>query len=201
MTALATLYGNQGKKEQAEQLYLRALHIFESVFDAHHPDVAHPLNGLATLARRHGQHKQAETLYQRALTIRQERLGLWHPDVAETLYGLATLFHQQHQTIEALTYYQQALAIREQALGCSHPETEETRNIVEQLLQERKQAEETAVEMAISEPEQCSPCACGCGRLIDRSKSRGEARRFFSPACRQRFYRNTLARKRHATAE
>lgn len=33
-------------------------------------------------------------------------------------------------------------------------------------------------------------CACGCDNDIDASKSRGQAKRFYSDACRQRFYRN-----------
>jgi tetratricopeptide (TPR) repeat protein len=202
LTILAALYRKQGKREQAELLYLRALRIFESAFGSHHPEVARPLNGLATLAQQHGQYEQAEALYQRALMIRQEHLGLWHPDLAETLHDLASFSHQQHYTTEALSRYQQALAIRERALGCEHPETEETRNALERLLQEMRQAEEAvARETAMPEPERDSPCVCGCGRLIDRSRSRGELRRFFSQACRQRFYRHTLERKRHADAE
>ncbi len=111
-----------------------------------------------------------------------------------------SVFHQLHQTAEALTLYQRALTIREQALGCEHPETEKTRTILERLLQEIRQAEAVAaIEVVTPEPERFSQCACGCGRVIDRSRSRGEARRFFSQACRQRFYRHTLARKRHAT--
>src|SRR6266496_2554231 len=42
-------------------------------------------------------------------------------------------------------------------------------------------------------------CACGCGKEIDISKSRGEPKRFFSSACKQRFYRqNKRNGKRNA---
>jgi tetratricopeptide (TPR) repeat protein/DNA-binding transcriptional regulator YiaG len=197
LTALAALSRKQGKSEQAECLYLQALRIFESAFGSSHPAVAQPLNGLATLAWQRGQYDQAEILYQRALTIRQEHLGPCHPDVAETLHDLAACLHQQHQPTEARSRYQQALAIRERALGGEHPETEETRHALEGLVEEMRQTEEAvAREMAIPEV----LCACGCGHVIERSRSRGEPRRFFSQACRQRFYRHTLEKKRHTNA-
>ena len=160
------------------------------------------LMALAILAQQQGQSEQAETLYQRALTVRLECLGSEHPDVAATLHNLASLSHQQHQMTEALSYYQRALAIRERVLGGSHPETEKTRTALEQFLQEMSPAEEAvASETAIPTPEHGLLCTCGCGRLVDQSKSRGEPKRFFSQACRQRFYRHTRKRKRHTNVE
>jgi hypothetical protein len=114
----------------------------------------------------------------------------------------ATLARQQGQYKQAKALYQRALMIRQELLGSGHPNTEETRHSLEQLLQEMKQAEETpTIETVTPDPEQFSSCACGCGRLIDRSKSRGEPRRFFSQACRQRFYRHAQGQKRHTNEE
>jgi hypothetical protein len=93
----------------------------------------------------------------------------------------------QQRMTEALLFYQQALILYEQALGTLHPKTCATRNAYTHLLQGRGQQEEVVMTKT-----QESECACGCGRKIDTSKSRGEPRRFFSGACKQRFYRNTL---------
>ncbi len=46
---LALLYDSQGKYEQAEPLYQRALHIREQVLGPEHPDTAQSLNNLAAL--------------------------------------------------------------------------------------------------------------------------------------------------------
>ena len=79
---LALLYRNQGKYEQAEPLYQRALAIRERVLGAEHPDTARSLNNLALLYRNQGKDEQAEPLYQRALAIRERVLGAEHPDTA-----------------------------------------------------------------------------------------------------------------------
>jgi tetratricopeptide (TPR) repeat protein len=160
------------------------------------------LNGLATLAGQQGQDEQALALYRRALVIRQEHLDSSHPDIAETLHDLASFLQQRHQNTEALSRYQQALAIRERALGNEHPQTQETRTALEQLIEQMRlaqQAEDAMVtETTTPEPKQDVQCACGCGRMIESSKGRGKPRRFFSGACKQRFYRNTLQQKRNA---
>jgi len=77
---LAELYRYQGKYEQAEPLYLRALSIFEQRLGAEHPYTAEVLHGLAELYQQQGKYEQAEPLYQRALTVREKCLGPNHPD-------------------------------------------------------------------------------------------------------------------------
>lgn len=82
--------------------------------------------------------------------------------------------------------YAEAKLIFERAtsLGLDYPKAKKTRRAVNPHLVER-----TVL------------CECGCGHEIDRSKSRGLPRRFFSRACKQRFYRNALHRKRNAASE
>ena len=64
--ALASRYREQGKHEQAEPLYLHALHIRRDLWPRH-TEVAYPLTGLATTYSEQGRYAQAEPLYQRAL--------------------------------------------------------------------------------------------------------------------------------------
>jgi tetratricopeptide (TPR) repeat protein len=76
---LANLYAEQGKFEQAEPLYQRALAIDEKVYGQDHPEVATDLRSLAILYEDQGKFEQAEPLYQRALAIREQVFGSDHP--------------------------------------------------------------------------------------------------------------------------
>ncbi|CAN0388434.1 unnamed protein product, partial [Ascophyllum nodosum] len=91
----AAFLANQGKYDDAEPLYKRALTIKEEVLGPRHPDVASRLNNLASLLKSQGKYDDAEPLYKRALTIREEVLGPRHPDVASSLNNLATLLASQ----------------------------------------------------------------------------------------------------------
>ncbi|NDY74971.1 tetratricopeptide repeat protein, partial [Desulfobacter hydrogenophilus] len=75
-------YESQGKYEEAEPLYQRALKIRETVLGPDHPSVATTLNNLAGLYESQGKYEEAEPLYQRALKIRETVLGPDHPSVA-----------------------------------------------------------------------------------------------------------------------
>ena len=74
LSNLAGLYRDQGRYEQAEALYQRALAIREQVLGSEHPQVATSLNNLAGLYQSQGKYEQAEALYQRALVIREQVL-------------------------------------------------------------------------------------------------------------------------------
>jgi tetratricopeptide (TPR) repeat protein len=176
------------------------LRIWEQALGPDHPLLAYPFNGLANLYREQGLYEQAEPLYQRALSLRQQHLGPQHPDVGETLYDLARFRQMQHRIPEALSLYQQALAVRERSLGLCHSQTLETRKVLLELFEQMRGIQDVTNHDQVSEPVSVLQCACGCGRQIDTSKSRGERRRFFSNACKQRFYRNTLRYKRNTTS-
>src|SRR5205085_2146782 len=76
---LAGLYDNQGKYEQAEPLFQRALAVSEQALGPNHPSTAQSLNNLALLYDSQGKYEQAEPLFQRALTIFEKVLGTEHP--------------------------------------------------------------------------------------------------------------------------
>lgn len=112
----------------AEPLYRRALHIWEQILVAEHPEYAAALSGLARLCYEKGKYEQSETLYQRALDIRKQALGPEHPDIALLLNDLALLYREQGKYDLAEPLYQQALRIREQALGPEHPDLAHSMN-------------------------------------------------------------------------
>ena len=106
----------------AEQLYRRALAIFEKVSGLEDPETATSLNNLAELYRNQGLNKDAEPLYRRALGTYEKVLGLEHPFTATILNNLALLLHARRKLAEAEPLLQRALAIHEKAQGPGHPD-------------------------------------------------------------------------------
>jgi tetratricopeptide (TPR) repeat protein/DNA-binding XRE family transcriptional regulator len=109
--------------EQAEPLYLHALHIREQSLGSEHPQVAFPLGGLADLYQEQGNYQQAEALYLRALRLWEQAPAQEYPEVAFLLNNLAILYYEQgnHQRAEQLL--QQALHLDEQMCGHEHRNT------------------------------------------------------------------------------
>ncbi|MBO0790394.1 MAG: tetratricopeptide repeat protein, partial [Ktedonobacteraceae bacterium] len=78
LNGLANLYRDQGKYEQAEPLYQRALDIRKQQGPTH-PHTAFTLHDLANMYWDQGKYQQADPLYQQALAICEQRLGPDHP--------------------------------------------------------------------------------------------------------------------------
>jgi tetratricopeptide (TPR) repeat protein len=118
---LAGLYYHQGRYNDAEPLYLRALVINEQQLGADHPNTATSLNNLASLYELIGRYSDAEPLYVRALVISEQQLGANHPDTAISLNNLAELYREIGRYSDAEPLYIRALAINEQQPGANHP--------------------------------------------------------------------------------
>jgi len=118
---LAELYREQGKYDDAEPLYKRALEISEKSLGSAHPDVASSLNNLASLYQHQGKYDDAEPLFKHALVIREKSLGSAHPDVASSLNNLASLYQHQGKYDDAEPLFKRALEISEISLGSAHP--------------------------------------------------------------------------------
>src|SRR5262249_40982425 len=123
---LALVYWTQGKYNEAEGLYKRALAILETALGGNHSDVGRTLNNLALVYRVQGKYSEAEGLLKRALVIREKALGANHPDVGQSLNNLANVYWTQGKYSEAEGLYKRALAIGEKALGPSHPDVGQT---------------------------------------------------------------------------
>ena len=199
---LGELYRQRGKYEQAEPLFERALRLWEQTLGPDNLQVAQVLDSLGVLYGEQGKYEQAELLLERALRILEQALGHDHAYLAIPLISLGNVYIKQGEYKQARAVYQQALRVQEQRLGLSHPKTLRTKNTL-QTIEEQVQGAEQAVfrSTGIAEPENVLLCACGCGRQFDASKSRGEPRRYFSNACKQRFYRNASRQKRYAISE
>jgi len=109
--------------EQAEPLYVRALHIWEQSLGSEHPQVAFPLAGLAELYQEQGRYQQAEALYLRALHLWEQAPAQEYPEVAFLLNNMGTFYYEQgdHQRSEQLLL--RALHLDEQMGGPEHRNT------------------------------------------------------------------------------
>ncbi|KAE8290320.1 Kinesin light chain 1 [Larimichthys crocea] len=70
---LALLCQNQGKYDEVEYYYMRALEIYQTKLGPDDPNVAKTKNNLASCYLKQGKFKQAETLYKEILTRAHER--------------------------------------------------------------------------------------------------------------------------------
>ena len=70
----------QGRYDEAEPLFKRALATFEKAVGPEHVDVVAVLTDLARLYEAQGQRGDAEPLYVQALAIREKTLGADHPE-------------------------------------------------------------------------------------------------------------------------
>jgi tetratricopeptide (TPR) repeat protein len=92
------LYSAQGRYDEAEPLYLRALAAQERVLGKEHPSTLLNVNNLAELYRDQGRYAEAAPLYLRALEARARVLGKEHPDTLLSLNNLAALYEIQGLT-------------------------------------------------------------------------------------------------------
>jgi tetratricopeptide (TPR) repeat protein len=125
---LGALYNDQGRYDQAEQLYKRALAIFEKVLGPDHHRVTEPLGNLATLYLEQARYAEAEPILKRALAVREKGLGPEHPDLATALHNLGSFYSDRFRFAEAEMLLQRALTIREKAFNADHPEVAATLN-------------------------------------------------------------------------
>ena len=117
---LAGLYQDQGRSDEAEALYKRALAIREGL-PAEPLALAATLGSLATLHSSQGKLAEAERLYKRSLEIRQSSQPGNHADIAQDLHNLATFYSDRGRYAEAELLFKRALEIIEQALPAGHP--------------------------------------------------------------------------------
>ena len=109
--SLGALYLAQGKYEEAQKDFLRAIKIYEKEYGQGHPYVASCLNNLGKTLAQQGQYEQAEKLYRRALTIIEAVYGETHPGAVPILTNLAVLNRTQKKTVILVTH-EAALAER-----------------------------------------------------------------------------------------
>ncbi len=142
---LANDYGillrEQGRPEEAESLYRRALAIHRRLGTERSQEAARTLNNLAMAVRQQKRLDEAEALLERALEIQRETVGEPHVDVATTLNNLAAVVRRRGDLERAEALYREALTQRIAVLGDSHPAVAQSLNNVGFVLYQRGQVD------------------------------------------------------------
>ncbi|KAN0068322.1 HET domain containing protein [Elaphomyces granulatus] len=120
---LGVLYRNQGKLDEAEKMYQRALQGKEKVLGPDHTSTLSTVNSLGLLYANQGKLDEAEKMYQRALQGKEKARGPDHTSTLTTVNNLGLLYANQGKLDEAEKMYQRALQGTEKVLGPDHTST------------------------------------------------------------------------------
>jgi tetratricopeptide (TPR) repeat protein len=117
---LANLCHNQGKLEEAESHYQRALAIRREKYGPDHPFVAQSMNNMAALYRELGKLDEAEEFLHKVLVIAEELVGPEHWRITNCLNNLAAVYMDQTRYAEASALFERSLTIRTRFFGADH---------------------------------------------------------------------------------
>ncbi|KAJ5904683.1 uncharacterized protein N7473_001599 [Penicillium subrubescens] len=142
---LGDLYSNQGKLQEAEEMYQQALAGKEKALGSDHMSTLNTVNNLGSLYSDQGKLEEAEEMYQRALAGYEKVLGPDNSSTLDIVDNIGSLYSDQGKLKEAEEMYQRALVGKEKALGSDHTSTLNTVNNLGLLYSDQgksKEAEE-----------------------------------------------------------
>ncbi|PLB48776.1 hypothetical protein P170DRAFT_464400 [Aspergillus steynii IBT 23096] len=121
--SLGDLYFDQGKLQEAEEMYQRALAGKEKALGSDHMSTLQTVNNIGNLYTDQGKLQEAEEMYQRALAGKEKALGSDHTSTLDTVNNLVILYSDQGKQQEAEEMFQRALAGCEKTLDPDHNRT------------------------------------------------------------------------------
>ncbi|KAF4486735.1 Nephrocystin-3 [Colletotrichum fructicola Nara gc5] len=140
--ALGNLYSDQGRLQEAEDMYQRALQGSEKALGPDHTSTLLTVNNLGNLYSKQGRLQEAEDMYERALQGSEKALGPDHTSTLLTVNNLGNLYSKQGRLQEAEDMYERALQGTEKALGPDHTSTLDTVNNLGNLYSNQGQLKE-----------------------------------------------------------
>ncbi|KAH7124707.1 hypothetical protein EDB81DRAFT_860917 [Dactylonectria macrodidyma] len=126
--SLGNLYADQGRLQDAEAMYQRALDSKEKAWGPDHTSTLNTVNNLGILYKDQGRLQDAEAMYQRALGGYEKAWGPDHTSTLNTVNNLGILYKDQGRLQDAEAMYQRALGGYEKAWGPDHTSTLNTVN-------------------------------------------------------------------------
>lgn len=117
---LAGVLKEQGRLDEAEPMYRRALETLERVNGEQHPNTLAAMNNLATLLVDLGRLDDAEPLFRGALRRLREVLDEGHPTVLGITHNLANLLRRQGKLDQAAAMFRDLLETTERSLPENH---------------------------------------------------------------------------------
>jgi tetratricopeptide (TPR) repeat protein len=131
---LGRLYADQGKLDEAEKMYERALQGNEKTLGAEHTSTLDTVNNLAVLYSDQGKLDEAEKMYERALQGSEKALGAQniatYIPALNANWGLGSLFQRRGDLAKAKIIYSKALVGYEKVYGRDHPRCQTLREIL-----------------------------------------------------------------------
>jgi tetratricopeptide (TPR) repeat protein len=119
---LASIYTEQEKYDDAEQLLLNKIPEMEKHLGLEHVEIAECYNNLAEIYRREGRYQEAEPLFRRVIQLMKTLLGDGHPSLLTVQNNLGLVLKQQKKYSDAIAIYQVVLSAREEILDAYHPD-------------------------------------------------------------------------------
>ena len=113
----------QGKYDQAQPLFEKALEVRRRLLTDDHPDTADSYDNLAYNVNSQGKYAQAQPLYEKAHEIRRRLLGDDHPRTATGYNNVAFNLKAQGKYAQAQPLFEKAQEMRLRLLGDEHPLT------------------------------------------------------------------------------
>jgi len=109
------------RRQKAEDYYLRALNIWQTVPVSQPVNLAKTLNNLGDLSMAQARYLEAEAYFKHALEIKKKHLPENHPSTASTLNNLGHLFMKMGDYVRAEEYLLEGLKIRRICLSPDDP--------------------------------------------------------------------------------
>lgn len=128
-------YMEEGKFEEAESLFQRALEIRRHTLGDKHPDTALLQSNLGCLYQAQGENEKAGQCFRDALTVYEEQLGREHPSTIQTLHNFIYCCGIQGKYEEAQPLLEQGLTAHQQTAGHKYPKMQLLRRDMAPLLE------------------------------------------------------------------
>ncbi|OOQ91280.1 putative tpr domain protein [Penicillium brasilianum] len=120
---LAEAYWNQGRWEEAEQLFVQVMESRKSKLGEDHPDTLTSMHNLALTYQDQGRWEEAEQLQVQVMETRKTKLGEDHPSTLTSMHNLASTYRQQGRWKEAEQFFVRVTETCTTKLGEDHPDT------------------------------------------------------------------------------
>ncbi|KAK9853410.1 hypothetical protein MYU51_006489 [Penicillium brevicompactum] len=126
--SLGYLWADQGRLQEAETMYVRALEGKEKAWGREHTETLDTVNNLGAIYTDQGRLQEAEAMFERALEGKEKAWGREHTETLDTVNNLGNLYKNQGRLQEAEAMYARALEGKEKAWGREHTSTLDTVN-------------------------------------------------------------------------
>ena len=120
MDELGEVYHSEHRDPEAENLFLRAVNLWEQSAVSLHPDIVRRLSfpsGLESLYRDQGRLSEMEPIFQRELATVEGVFGPENDGVVPGLMQLVYLYQEERKNAQALPFYRRAIEISEKNLA------------------------------------------------------------------------------------